>query len=220
MDLLLHTFGDRLRDARERARLSQETIGALFDPPVTRNTVSNWENDKNMPESDRLPILARAVHRSIDYLMTGRGGDTSMGPEVQGKVPLISWVKAGSFADVVDNLHPGDAYEMIETSCPIHRHTYALRVDGDSMTNPNGDPTFPHGSVIIVEPDAIDSPDNLVNKLVIVKRAGDHEATFKKLVRDGGSFLLMPLNPRYPPLELKEGDVFCGVVRAREQRFF
>jgi SOS-response transcriptional repressor LexA len=120
----------------------------------------------------------------------------------------------------VDNFHPGQADEWAETTVPIHQHTYALRVRGDSMTNPNGDPTFPDGCIIVVEPDAIDTPDKLVGSLVIVRRHGDDEATFKKLVRDGGKFLLRPLNPQYPMLELEEGDTLCGVVREKVMRFF
>lgn len=217
------TFGKRLRESRQKARLTQEAVAQLFDPPVSRNAVSAWENDEYLPETDRLTTLTRALRRTADYLLTGRGGpdqNTELGPEIQGKVPLISWVQAGSWQQVIDNLQPGDADEWVPTSVPIHKHTYALRVRGDSMTNPNGDPSFPHGSIIIVEPDAIDSPDKLVGSFVIVKRAGDDEATFKKLVRDAGRYYLMPLNPQYPRLELQEGDVFCGVVRAREMRFF
>lgn len=156
----------------------------------------------------------------MDQDRSESGGNTELGPDIRGKVPLISWVQAGNFAQVIDNLQPGDAEEMIPTSVPIHKHTYALRVKGDSMKNPDGDPTFPHGSVIIVEPDAIDSPDKLVGALVIVRKERDDEATFKKLVRDAGRFYLMPLNPQFPRLDLTEGDTLCGVVRSREQRFF
>lgn len=142
------------------------------------------------------------------------------GPDIKGKVPLISWVQAGSWSSIVDNFHPGDSDEWIDTTVPIRQHTYALRVKGDSMTNPAGEPSFPDGSIIIIEPDAIDTPDKLIGSFVIVKRGTDDEATFKQLVKDAGRFYLKPLNPRYPMLELGEGDVFCGVVRERVMRFF
>ena len=163
-------------------------------------------------------LLADDFH--VSELGSRAAANTELGPDVRGKVPLISWVQAGQWAEVIDQLKPGDAEEWIPTSVPIHKHTYALRVKGDSMRNPDGDPTFPHGSVIIVEPDSIDAPDRLVGSLVIVRRTGDDEATFKKLVRDAGKFYLMPLNPQYPRLELQEGDAFCGVVRSKEMRFF
>ena len=222
----MSTFGKRLREAREAIvpKLTQEGLGKKFDPPVSRNAVSRWESDTDMPETDKLPTLARAVRETVDYLLTGRGkrssSNTEQGPEIKGRVPLISWVQAGEFSQVVDNFHPGDAEEWVETTVPIHQHTYALRIRGDSMTNPHGEPTFPDGSVIVVEPDAIGDLPQMLGQYVIVKRNGDGEATFKKLVQDAGRYYLKPLNPQYPTLELKESDIFCGVVRERVMRFF
>lgn len=220
----MSSFGKRFREAREEAGLSQKAIAELFDPPLSRNAVAIWESG-GMPDADKLPTLARAVRKSIDYLLTGRGRkdqpNIEPGPEIRGRVPLISFVQAGDFTNAVDNFNPGHADEWVETTVPIRQHTYALRVRGDSMTNPSGEePTFPDGTKIVVEPDAIDAPDKLVGSLVIVKRGVDDEATFKQLVKDAGKFFLKPLNPRYPMLELKEGDVFCGVVREKVVRFF
>lgn len=135
---------------------------------------------------------------------------------LKGMVPVISWVQAGDFASVVDNYQPGHADDWAYPVGPVHRHTYGLKVRGPSMTNTSGEePTFPDGSVIIVEPDLIDVPENLVGKFVIVRRAGDDEATFKRLVKDAGKFYLQPLNPQFQSMELRAGDVICGVVRAK-----
>jgi SOS-response transcriptional repressor LexA len=143
------------------------------------------------------------------------------GPELQGKVPIISWVQAGNFATVLDKLHSeGVAVEWAATTVPIHKHTYALRIRGDSMTSPTGEPTFADGQVIIVEPDAVREPEALVGQFVIVKRAGESETTFKQLVKDSGRFYLKPLNPQYPILPLNKADVICGVVRQKVVTFF
>lgn len=218
---LLMTFGKLLKEARERKGLTQDQVGAFFDPPANRVSVSNWERDVNLPETDKLQALSKRLGLSLDRVF--ETGNTYGGPDVF-KVPLISWVQAGNFAAVIDNLQPGDAEEWIPTTVPKRPHTYALRVRGDSMTNPNGDPTFPNNCVIVVEPDAIDSLDKLasspVSSFIIVKRSGDDEATFKQLVKDAGKFWLKPLNPQYPMLELREGDVLCGVVRDKPNRFF
>jgi SOS-response transcriptional repressor LexA len=210
-------IGRRLREAMDKAGV---TNGELAEATgATIQAVGDWLKTGGIAR-DRLPAIRAKVGCSIDWLLTGEPANTSTGPEIRGKVPIISWVQAGTFATVVDNFQPGQADEWAETTVPIHQHTYALRVRGDSMTNPNGEPTFPDGQVIIVEPDAIDTPDKLVGSLVIVRRAGDDEATFKKLVKDGGRFYLRPLNPQYPMLELQEGDVFCGVVRQKSVRYF
>ncbi len=130
------------------------------------------------------------------------------GPDIRGKVPLISWVQAGDFAEVVDLLHPGEAFEWIETTVQQRAHTFALRVQNDSM-----EPDFPAGTILIVEPEL----DAHAGDYVIAKN-GDEEATFKQLVRDGGDWYLKPLNPRYP-LKPFAGCHVVGVVRAAERRF-
>lgn len=200
------SFGEKAARKLERqAALAPGYLDALGDVPYfSRDGAATAP-----PAGNLLPFQRRK-----------NTGNIEQGPELKGQVPLISWVQAGAFAAAVDNFHPGQADEWIPTTVPIHRHTYALRVRGDSMTNPLGDPTFPDGSVIIVEPEAIESPDKMVGRFVIAKRISDDEATFKKLVKDAGQFFLKPLNPQYPTLTLGEGDVFCGVVREKAMRFF
>ena len=70
------------------------------------------------------------------------------------EVALVSEVKARKF-NVIDNFEPSGEFETVPVTVPIKRRTYALRVNGDSMASETGD-TFPHASIIIVEP-AIES---------------------------------------------------------------
>jgi SOS-response transcriptional repressor LexA len=205
---------------------------------VTPQAVQQWMSGKTAPRGRNLAKVAEFLRVTRAHLQYGEriigpyapkiGGAPPQvretlhnGPPVRGRVPLISWVQAGDFQSAVDNLHPGDADEWAETTVPIQRHTYALRVNGDSMTSTTGEPSFPHGCVIIIEPDAIDAVERMVGRFVIVKRT-DHggEATFKQLVKDAGRFYLKPLNPQYQMMELEADDVFCGVVRERVTRFF
>lgn len=109
----------------------------------------------------------------------------------------------------VDNFHPGDGgSELVPTSAPVNRHTFALRVTGDSM-----EPEFREGMIIIVEPELDPVPGDF-----IIAKNGDGETTFKQLVRDGSDWYLKPLNERYPIKPLGKSKV-VGVVRAVERRF-
>jgi SOS-response transcriptional repressor LexA len=132
----------------------------------------------------------------------------SIGPEIKGKVPLISWVQAGAFTDAVDLLHPGEAYEWINSTVQPQEHTFALRVKGDSM-----EPLFPPGIILIVEP-GLEAHEG---SYVIVKNC-EEEATFKQLVKDGSDWYLKPLNPRYPIKPFSSGHI-VGVVRAAQLTF-
>lgn len=217
---------------KERLLLLVESAGGISAAASklerSSSQISQWTNASPDAKSGKPRTINNQSARYIEsmfgkpqgWLDQPFDGNTSIGPEIKGKVPLISFVQAGQFSSIVDNFHPGEAEHWIETSVPIHQHTYALRVKGDSMRNPNGDPTFPEGSVIVVEPDAITSLADMAGQFVIMKRGADDEATFKKLVRDSGKFWLMPLNPQYERMEVVEGDVCCGVVRSKEQRFF
>ena len=135
--------------------------------------------------------------------------NTSPGPVLRGRVPLISSAQAGMFKQFVDNFHPGDGgAELVPTSVPVQRHTFALRVEGDSM-----EPEFRAGMLLIVEPEM----DALPGDFVVAKN-GDDETTFKQLVKDGGDWYLKPINPRYPLKPLGDAAII-GVVRAVEKRF-
>lgn len=215
------TFGERMKWARLQSGLTQSQLSersGLSQPMIS--AIERGEYDSSAKTAS---VAAACGVRGI-WLEKGLGPRTDReahstnvfpGPELR-QVPIISWVAASDFAQAVDNFQPGHAEEYADTTAPVHQHTYALRVDGPSMTRPSGEePTFQHGSVIIVEPNLIDSPEKLVNRFVIVRRHDEDTATFKQLIRDGGRFYLHPLNPQFPNIPLEEGDVFCGVVRQK-----
>ena len=127
---------------------------------------------------------------------------------LQREVPLISWVQAGEWRNLVDNLQPGDAERWVATYAKVSKHAFALRIIGDSMTNPSGAPSFPDGTIIIVDPERDAQP----GKFVVVRQNSDTECTFKQLVRDSGKHYLKPLNPRYPLLEMLPDAVISGVL--------
>ncbi len=125
--------------------------------------------------------------------------------EVKRRVPLISWVKAGLWGAIEDHFHPGEAEEWAEAyDTKPGDNAFALRVTGDSMTNPiPGDRSFPEGTIIIVDPGRSASAGDFV----IAKDVATQKATFKRLVSDGGRWFLKPLNPTYPTVEIDDPDI-------------
>jgi transcriptional regulator with XRE-family HTH domain len=61
------SWGDRLRELRKAAGLSQPQLARLAG--VTRNAVSQWEAGKTKPSSKRLVQLSRALNVPIDQIM-------------------------------------------------------------------------------------------------------------------------------------------------------
>lgn len=128
--------------------------------------------------------------------------------------PLISWVQAGRWSEIVEDFQPGDA-EMWVTfgiSRRVIPNGFCLRVQGDSM-----EPEFVEGDIILVDPDK-----QLENgKFVIAKFLDTNEATFKKYVNDAGTISLHPLNyPKYQPIHLNGRKAhIVGVVIGKQKMY-
>lgn len=127
------------------------------------------------------------------------------------RLPLISEVQAGGWADIVDNFQPGDAEDWIPCPFTCGPNSFILKVSGYSMYNPSGDKSYSPGEFIAVDPSR-----EAQNKQMIVARV-DHEerATFKQLLIDAdGNMLLQALNPTHSPrvMTMPEGSSIVGVV--------
>lgn len=62
-------LGKQIKKYRTEANLSQEGLAdKVF---VSRQTVSNWENDKNYPDIKSLVLLSEIFHVSLDNLIKG-----------------------------------------------------------------------------------------------------------------------------------------------------
>jgi len=198
-------LGKTIAARRKALGRTQAWLAERLD--ITPSNVSKYENGVQAPDFDRLVLLSGCLEIPMSELFRhAELGGVEDGPDIRGSVPLISEVQAGNWKEVIDNLQPGEGVR-IPTTYKAQKHTYALRVRGDSM-----EPKFPEGAIIIVEPEEAPNPGSYV----IVRVNGDNSATFKQLVQDGDRQYLKPLNPRYPIMELKEDAVFCGVVKRME----
>ncbi len=147
--------------------------------------------------------IALALGTTPEYLRTGEAGkpspqNTEPGPDIRGKVPLISWVQAGDWCHAADPHLPGDADRWLD--CPVSHssNTFALRVRGDSMTAPHGNTrTYPEGCIIFVDPQQR-TPNN--GDRVVACLAGTDEVTFKVYKNEDGRQWLQPLNPSHEPI--------------------
>ena len=82
------------------------------------------------------------------------------------------------------------------------------------MSNPSGSPSFPAGTMLLINPSMTAEPGHFV----VVRQAGQAHFMFKRLAFDVGRWLLEPLNPRFPIVEVPDDAVICGVVVAAELR--
>lgn len=197
-------FKDNLKKYRMAADLTQPELAELcgWNEP---SRISHYERGIRSPSIPEVLKLAAALRVDVGTLIAGDSfklaqtiADYGVKDAIN-KVPLISFVKAGNFAEIIEQ-YDG---EMHITTAKIKSRTFATRVEGDSML-----PEFPPGRIIVVEPDRA-----AISGDYVVARNGNNEATLKQLIKDGSDWYLKPLNDRYPIKRIDNPDFdIIGVV--------
>lgn len=195
------TIADRLKEARTSAGLTQPELAKRAN--VSQSTIGNIESGLRKRPRELLAIAA-ALGVAPLWLETGSGPKASTvqniepAPASRGKVPLISWVRAGEWCEASDPFLPGDAEKWFD--CPVAHSdgSFALRVRGDSMTASHGNTrTYPEGCIIFVDPER-KSPVN--GDRIVACLETTHEVTFKVYKNEDGRQWLQPLNPSHEPI--------------------
>jgi SOS-response transcriptional repressor LexA len=204
-------IGNVVRLKRKQAGLTLADIADQIEGYDAGN-LSRFERGEQNISEERLRVIAKILNTTLpglyfelEQLIEGHpveGADLTdqnikPGPNIQGLVPLISWVKAGQWHEAQDLYTPGEAEEYLPCPASHGDLTFALRVNGDSMTAPYGK-SYPHGCIIFVDPDqrgGIVSGDRVIAKL-----NGDNAVTFKVFIDDAGTKFLKPLNPQHPSI--------------------
>src|SRR5689334_10009293 len=226
-------FSSRLHEALDDAGVRSRGRGVDIHRQLkslgvdkTTQAVSKWLNGEAMAEADSMVALCSWLKVRREWLeygvlpkeQTGESNVHQLVPSEEsnvseviqrfGKVPLISWVQAGAWCEAISNFEAHDADSWLSCPVPISPHGYALKVLGDSMTNPGPGRSYPTGCIIFVDPEA----ETKTGDRVIARVPRTNEATFKILVEDAGRQFLRPINPQYPIIEITEETHICGKV--------
>ena len=92
------TFGEKLKNARKEAGLSQEQLAEKLS--VSRSAVAKWEADNGMPDVNNLKAMAVLLNTSIDYLLDEDEKITFN--ETREPIELESYEKTGKCRDKKD----------------------------------------------------------------------------------------------------------------------
>ena len=204
----------------------QSEIARLLD--ASPQQIKNWEGRgiSNQGMIDISKMLGLSVH----WLKTGQGRMQvntlqaevehlagSVKSKAQGlsnitatgfhlsRVPVISWAQAGNWRDIEH--YGSDDMGYVQTVKPIEGG-FALRIHNDSMQ-----PEFTDGDIIVIDPHA---PQDAGSYVVAIH---DNQAALRKLVLDGTTPYLKPLNPQYPMLSWDEGTRIVGVVKQKVKTY-
>ncbi|EIU7558161.1 LexA family transcriptional regulator [Providencia rettgeri] len=187
--------------------ISQGGVGHYLNGrnPLNLQTASVFAKILGVPISAFSPSLAREATELSNALDNNVSNPRPYRPSP--KYPLLSWVQAGAWNEAHEAYTLDQIDEWYESETHVQGPAFWLRVEGDSMTSHVG-PSVPQGALILV-----DTGKEAINgSLVIAKLLDSNEATFKKLVIDGGSCYLMGLNPTWPTMKVNGNCKIIGVA--------
>lgn len=194
-------INERLQQLGKTPRAA--SIEAGGGPDLIRN-ISRGRS--KAPRGKTLTGLAEVLGVSVEWLMTGSGAvappDQNIFAKNKLKVPLLSWVSAGTMA------FPDVSEETVgtveETGLSPDGDWIALRVVGDSM-----DRISPPDSIIFV-----DREDKvLVPNACYVISNGDGEATYKRFRPNPMRFEPVSTNPNHETIYPQREPLIVGRVK-------
>jgi len=177
---------ERIKRLRKMAKLSQVKLAALLN--IHQTAVSQWEQNRTMPDVALLGKLAEIFDVSIDYLLEH---DTPNGNVAIGskgiKIPVLGRVPAGVPLEAIQEILD---YEEITPEMASTGDHFALIIKGDSML-----PRMSDGDVVIVR-----KQSDVTNGDTAVVVIDGHDATVKRVLKQENGIILQPTNSAHKPL--------------------
>lgn len=200
-------------------KITQEVLADRLG--MSQGGVGHWLNKRREPGIDDMNRVLRALGMEfLEVALVIREPDPAA-DESQDLVqkynpffryPVSDWRETGEVRDGERTVYRKPQFEL--TDYHARGAAFWLRVVGDAMTAPSG-LSISEGMMILVDPDIVPEP----GKMLIVQWPDSSEATFRKLIEEGGQRYLVPLNPTYPKALFTETCRIIGVVVQATARF-
>lgn len=225
----MNNAADRINRRMSELKISQADIKRATG--AGKATISSWVKGDTKPSGVYATKLASYLRCNTDWLLMGVGSmsnaptkqatpiDTErvdIDHAMKGQVPVISWVAAGDWVEVMPATLD-DVIDWIPKPSHLSDKAFGLVVRGRSMW-----PEFKPDEIIYVEPN-ITPWDLKDGDLVVVQCNEDTDATFKQLVMGNGhdDMYLKPLNPDWPEQEMRPMSEchLVGIVDSKYTRY-
>ncbi|MHC8366186.1 LexA family protein [Pseudomonas sp. ZT5P21] len=188
---------------------------------MSQGGIGHWLNKRRQPGIDDMNRVLHALGMEfLEVALVIREPDTSK-EESQDLVrkynpyfryPVSDWRESCEVRDGEPTVYNKARFEL--TDYHAQGAAFWLTVVGDAMTAPSG-LSIAEGMMILVDPAIVPEP----GKLVIAQWPDSSEATFRKLIEEGGQRYLVPLNPTYPKALYTNACRIIGVVVQATARF-
>lgn len=187
------TISDRIVSRMQELNLRSRDLVA--GTGASKSTVSQWVNGNNNPSATQIPKIARILNVTETWLINGgsysqRGNRTEMDQRPIQKIPLVSLSQAGDWRNLMNQTN--EFSEWTTVTDDVSPHAFSVEMDNDSMAG-----LIPEGAIVIFDPNKPPKSGQIVLANV------DNSTVIKKLVIDGPSAYLAPVNSGYKTIELE-----------------
>jgi phage repressor protein C with HTH and peptisase S24 domain len=176
------TFGKRVKSLRKQLNLTQAAFAAKLG--ITKETIQNWEYDRNIPSLANINTIAKTFSVSENWLLTGEGGNNP------GSTFLIPYY-----------LSTNTGLEKPNGSFNINPAMFNIKGEGGiAIIYVRGDSMYPHikdGDGILVD---LSEKAVTAETAYVIRWRGALLVKDIQLVADG--IKLISRNPAYEPIIL------------------
>ena len=205
----MNAVGKYLRKKRGEAELSLREASRLAH--VSHTHIMDIEEGKRSPTFDKVMNILKAYRADVlEFLRETGYLPKNAEPTATGtmrRIPVVSWVTAGKWAETGESLHSEDPIEWIASDIK-GKNTFALRVKDDSM-----EPEFKEGDLLIVSPAA-----KAGNGDYVVAKNSEEAATFRQFKRYDNTRILHPLNGKYEDIVMSKSRGYRIIAALAEMR--
>ncbi|MHC8319653.1 LexA family protein [Pseudomonas sp. GB2N2] len=188
---------------------------------MSQGGIGHWLNKRRQPGIDDMNRVLHALGMEfLEVALVIREPETAKADSQDlvrkynpyFRYPVSDWQASCEVRDGEPTVYDTARFEL--TDYHAQGAAFWLRVAGDAMTAPNG-VSIAEGMMILVDPAIVPEP----GRLVIAQWPDSTEATFRKLIEEGGQRYLVPLNPTYPKALYTDACRIIGVVVQATARF-
>lgn len=221
------TFGERLTAAMQHAGASRKELADELG--ISVQAIGDVIKGKTKSlTAENAVVAAKFLKVNPMWLAANQGAmfddvyiNTAPAEIGSRRIPLISYIQAGHWSEIVDNFQFGDAEEWIYTDVQHSSEAFALEIKGTSM-----EPDFREGDRVVIDPAVAPKPGDCVAAVNGRTEQSERKATFKKYrprsIDAAGNviFELVPLNEDYPTLRSDKQQIEIVGTMVEHRRYF
>ena len=200
-------------------KITQEILAERLG--MSQGGIGHWLNKRREPGIDDMNRVLQALGLGfLEVALVIKEPQASKDDEIPltqkynpyFRYPVSDWREPVEVRDGDTAVYDTGRFELSDYHA--RGAAFWLTVTGDAMTAPCGI-SIAEGMMILVDPAVAAVP----GKLVIAQWPDCPEATFRKLIEEGGQRYLVPLNPTYPKALYHDECRIIGVVVQATAKF-